>query len=283
MPPDPSATPTTQQIGDPNKTRIDVQKFYVGVELNTQRAGFRAGVKDAKLIINLGEGDGFLKDVAGDNLTISFDVGITANADGGFRLEGGTKARVTVPVGRSILGVVTVSQIELGLPGGPSTGRRSVARGLRRLQSSHRPRERERRPTRVPSRFEVRKRRQPRHARSVAGVQTAQWRWSPHRRGHREGRRLFVSRSSGGRVRGRARADDREHRHQGDRHAVDEDAGWLEGWSLLLFLFFQLPDSADVRFHAERPRRNDRHSARRQHRWARGRSQDRRDGRFTIS
>ena len=117
-PPDPSTAPATQQLGDPNKTRIEVQKFYVGVELNTQRAGFRAGVKDAKLIINLGEGDGFLKDVAGDNLTVSFDVGITADTDGGFRLEGGTKARVTVPVGRSILGVVTVSQIELGLDGG---------------------------------------------------------------------------------------------------------------------------------------------------------------------
>jgi hypothetical protein len=117
---DPTTAPTTQQLGDPTKTRIEVEKFYVGVELNTQRAGFRAGVKDAKLIINLSEGDGFLKDVAGDNLTIGFDVGILADTDGGFRIEGGTKARVTLPVGRSILGVVTVSQIELGLDG-PST------------------------------------------------------------------------------------------------------------------------------------------------------------------
>jgi hypothetical protein len=119
-PPDPSAATTTQEIGSPKKTRIEVQKFYTGVELNTQRAGFRAGVKDAKLIIELGEGDGFLKDVAGNSLTVTFDVGIIADTDGGFRLEGGTKARVTLPVGRSILGVVTVSQVELGLDG-PST------------------------------------------------------------------------------------------------------------------------------------------------------------------
>jgi hypothetical protein len=114
----PDSTATTQQIGAPNKTRIEVQKFYTGVELNTQRAGFRAGVKDAKLIIDLGEGDGFLRDVAGSDLTVTFDVGITADTDGGFRLEGGTKARVTLPVGRSILGVVTVSHVELGLDGG---------------------------------------------------------------------------------------------------------------------------------------------------------------------
>ena len=107
-----------QQIGDENKTRLEIQKFYMGTELNSARAGFRAGVRDATLIINLGEGDGFLKTVAGSELKVTFDVGLTVDTDGGFRLEGGTKARVTVPVGRSILGVVTVHHIEIGLDGG---------------------------------------------------------------------------------------------------------------------------------------------------------------------
>ena len=117
-PPDPASQPDVQHIGDENKTRIDIQKFYMGTELNSARAGFRAGVRDATLIINLGEGDGFLQTVAGSELKVKFDVGLTVDTDGGFRLEGGTKARVTVPVGRSILGVVTVHHVEIGLDGG---------------------------------------------------------------------------------------------------------------------------------------------------------------------
>jgi hypothetical protein len=116
-----SGTPDepTFRIGEPNETRLDIYQTEFGINVSKDKAGFHAALRDAELVIAPGKGDSFLRTIAGDGATLKFSVGIIADSDGGFRLDGGTKASATLPVGRSIAGVLTVHHVEIGL--GPSS------------------------------------------------------------------------------------------------------------------------------------------------------------------
>jgi len=103
------------RIGEADKTRLDVDKLGLGVDLLADRAGVRLFVKDADLIIKLGEGDGFLQQLPGGDIKLRFNLGLTADTAGGFRVEGGTGARATIPVEKSIGGVLDVHTVDLAL------------------------------------------------------------------------------------------------------------------------------------------------------------------------
>jgi len=107
------------RIGEPNETRLDIYQTEFGIDVWKERAGFHAALRDAQLVIAPDKGDSFLRTIAGDGAKLKFSVGIIADTDGGFRLDGGTKAKATLPVGRSIAGVLTVHHVEIGL--GPSS------------------------------------------------------------------------------------------------------------------------------------------------------------------
>jgi hypothetical protein len=106
------------RIGEPGGTRLDVYQVEFGIDVWKENAGFHAALRDAELVIAPGQGDTFLKAIAGDGAKLRFSVGLIADSDG-FRLDGGTKATATLPVGRSIAGVLTVHHAEIGL--GPSS------------------------------------------------------------------------------------------------------------------------------------------------------------------
>ena len=106
------------RLGEPNETRLDIYQLEFGIDVWKENAGFHAALRDAELIIAPGKGDSFLRTIAGDGAKLKFSVGIIADSDG-FRLDGGTKASATLPVGRSIAGVLTVHHVEIGL--GPSS------------------------------------------------------------------------------------------------------------------------------------------------------------------
>ena len=107
------------RLGEPDETRLDVYQTEFGINVSKDRAGFHAALRDAELVIAPGKGDSFLRTIAGDGAKLRFSVGIIADSDGGFRLDGGTKATATLPVGRSVAGVLTVHHVEIGL--GPSS------------------------------------------------------------------------------------------------------------------------------------------------------------------
>ena len=107
------------RLGEPDKTRLDIYQTEFGINVSKDRAGFHAALRDAELVIAPGNGNSFLRTIAGDGAKLKFSVGIIADSDGGFRLDGGTKAKATLPVGRSIAGVLTVHHVEIGL--GPSS------------------------------------------------------------------------------------------------------------------------------------------------------------------
>ncbi|MEO6526675.1 MAG: DUF6603 domain-containing protein [Gemmatimonadaceae bacterium] len=114
-------TPDTPafRIGEPTGTRLDVYESELGIDVWKESAGVHAALRNAELVIAPGSGDGFLRDIAGDGAKVRFSVGMIVDSDGGFRLDGGTKASATLAVGRSISGVLTVHHVEIAL--GPSS------------------------------------------------------------------------------------------------------------------------------------------------------------------
>ncbi len=108
------------RIGEANKTRLDIGKVGLGVDLLADRAGFRFFMKDVDLVIKLGEGDGFLSQLPVGEVKLGFNLGLLADTAGGFRVEGGTGARATIPVEKSLGGVLEIHTIDLALgAGGP--------------------------------------------------------------------------------------------------------------------------------------------------------------------
>ena len=107
------------RLGEPEETRLDIYKTEFGIDIWKENAGFHAALRDAELVIAPGKGDIFLRKIAGNGAKIRFSVGIIADSEGGFRLDGGTKATATLAVGRSLAGVLTVHHLTIGL--GPSS------------------------------------------------------------------------------------------------------------------------------------------------------------------
>ncbi|HTE44555.1 MAG TPA: DUF6603 domain-containing protein [Gemmatimonadaceae bacterium] len=114
-----SADQPAFRIGEPNGTRLDVYQSEFGIDVSKQTAGFRFGLHDAELVIAAGTAGGFLSQIVGDGAKVRFSVGLIADTDGGFRLDGGTNARASLPIGRTIAGALTVHSMDLAL--GPSS------------------------------------------------------------------------------------------------------------------------------------------------------------------
>jgi hypothetical protein len=122
--PTPKEDEPALRIGQKDSTRIDIGGLGWGFEAAPDRAGFRANVKDGELVVVLGDGDGFLQQLPGGEIKAGFDLGIAADTQAGFRFDGGTQLRVTIPVSRALFGVFTIYHLDLAL--GPSTHGRDV-------------------------------------------------------------------------------------------------------------------------------------------------------------
>jgi len=102
-------------LGTTDATRVEIGSLDWGVELGADHAGFRVTARDGKLVIALGQGDGFLRHLPGGVVEVPFDLGLLADTAGGVRFEGGTGLKVNLPVAASVLGVFTVQYVQLEL------------------------------------------------------------------------------------------------------------------------------------------------------------------------
>jgi hypothetical protein len=109
-------------LGTTDGTRLEVGAFSFGVELRADHAGFRTNLHKGKLVISLGDGDGFLSKLPGGKVEVPFELGLIADTAHGVRFDGGTGLKVDLPVAASLFGVFTVQFIalELKLAGDPS-------------------------------------------------------------------------------------------------------------------------------------------------------------------
>ena len=107
------------RLGEPDETRLDVYRTEFGIDVWKENAGFHAALRDAELVIAPGKGDSFLRTIAGDGAKLKFSVGIIADSEAASASTAARRRRATLPVGRSIAGVLTVHHVEIAL--GPSS------------------------------------------------------------------------------------------------------------------------------------------------------------------
>jgi hypothetical protein len=103
-------------------TRIEFAAFELEAEAAVGRAGIRAAIAKGKLVLALGDGDGFLASLPGDTIELAFSLGITLDTDHGLRIDGGTRLRANLPLDASLWGVFTLQYLELSTGATPSGG-----------------------------------------------------------------------------------------------------------------------------------------------------------------
>jgi hypothetical protein len=111
--------PTVLAITD--ATRLELAGFEFVVEAAFGRAGLRVAIAQGKLVIALGDGDGFLASLPGETVEFPFSLGVILDTDQGLRIEGGTRLRANLPLGASIKGVFTLQYLELSAGRSPTT------------------------------------------------------------------------------------------------------------------------------------------------------------------
>ena len=102
-------------VGTTDGSRLQIGALAYGVELSGEAAAFRLTVRKGKLVIALGEGDSFLRQLPGGNIEVPFEIAFVGSTADGVHFEGGTSLRVNLPVSASLFGVFTVQFLELEL------------------------------------------------------------------------------------------------------------------------------------------------------------------------
>lgn len=100
-------------IGADGGTRLEIGALAYGVEIGSDFAAFRLAARKGKLVISLGDGDGFLSQLPGGKVEVPFDLGLIADTKNGVRFEGGTGLKINLPIAASLFGVFTVQYVEL--------------------------------------------------------------------------------------------------------------------------------------------------------------------------
>lgn len=102
-------------VGTADSSRLQIGALAYGVEVAADRAAFRLGVKQGKLVVALGKGDPFLRQLPGGNIEVPFEIAMLADTANGVRFEGGSGLKVNLPVSASLFGVFTIQFLELEL------------------------------------------------------------------------------------------------------------------------------------------------------------------------
>jgi hypothetical protein len=102
-------------VGTTDGSRLEIGALAYGVEISGDEAAFRLTVRNGKLVLALGKGDSFLRQLPGGNIEAPFDVSLVGSTSDGIHFEGGTRLRVNLPVSASLFGVFTVQFLELEL------------------------------------------------------------------------------------------------------------------------------------------------------------------------
>jgi hypothetical protein len=102
-------------VGAADGSRLEIGALAYGIEISGEEAVFRLTVRNGKLVIALGKGDAFLRQLPGGNIDAPFEVSLVGSTSTGIHFEGGTRLRVNLPVSASLFGVFTVQFLELEL------------------------------------------------------------------------------------------------------------------------------------------------------------------------
>jgi hypothetical protein len=112
-------------FGDSDGSRLEVYGLTAGIAIKgtagdievVVSAGMDDGAgKGAKLVIDLGDGDGFLQNILGNSpQELDFAGTVSWSSEAGISLSGQAKVNFTIPVHLSLAGVIDIDRIDLGL------------------------------------------------------------------------------------------------------------------------------------------------------------------------
>lgn len=107
-------------LGSTGGTRLEVGTASVQGDFSYDPAHIAAAVSakaaQCAFVINPGDGDGFVSNVLPQGgLKANFDLGLTYSSDGGLSIQGGAGMDVTLPIGLSLGGVLTIPTAHLSL------------------------------------------------------------------------------------------------------------------------------------------------------------------------
>ncbi|MDQ3483844.1 MAG: hypothetical protein M3445_00260, partial [Actinomycetota bacterium] len=102
-------------FGTTDATRLEIGGFSYGIELGADHAGFTMHLRKGKLVVSLGDGDGFLSKLPGGVVEVPFELGLLADTEHGVRFDGGTGLKVDLPVAASLFGIFTIQYVALEL------------------------------------------------------------------------------------------------------------------------------------------------------------------------
>lgn len=94
---------------------LEIGGFAVGVEVGADHVGGRITARRGRVVVNLGQGDGFLSNLPAVGIEVPFDLGLIADTKEGIRFDGGTGLVVNIPVAATIGGVFTIQYLQLEL------------------------------------------------------------------------------------------------------------------------------------------------------------------------
>ena len=63
-------------VGTTDGSRLEIGALAYGIEISGEAAAFRLTVRNGKLVIALGEGDSFLRQLPGGNIEVPFEVSL---------------------------------------------------------------------------------------------------------------------------------------------------------------------------------------------------------------
>jgi hypothetical protein len=106
-------------LGHPTSSRLELRHAHTSVEAKGTVPDIEfiiaLAADDAALIIQFDEGDGFLRQILGDDpKTVTMSLGLTWSSKRGFQLSGQAKLEVTLPLHVSIADVIDIDSITLG-------------------------------------------------------------------------------------------------------------------------------------------------------------------------
>jgi hypothetical protein len=101
-------------LGDAKATRLELGSVEYGIGIE-QRLGFSAHLRKAKLVVVLGQGDGFLGNLPAATVEVPFELGLLLD-EHGARFDGGNGFAVDIPAAAATqVGPFTLHRVELAL------------------------------------------------------------------------------------------------------------------------------------------------------------------------
>jgi hypothetical protein len=114
-------------IGARSGGRLEIAQAHAGLSASASPADAELRIEiaadQAALVIDLGQGDGFLKTaIGGEPQRLTFALAASWSTSGGFAFAGSAKPQLDLPVHINVAGVLAVNALHIGLSSGAAAG-----------------------------------------------------------------------------------------------------------------------------------------------------------------